>query len=145
MQDQAFEVLIDGYTGSGWGEIPDAPKSGPPLSEGQRDFVRKFGLSEDVYKRSYWSLLRDTEELRRRVRSFGGFVTEILKEIGPELRLREIYLKTTDDHCTLKIETSAGTVRVNVARDEFEDYLDSGANREALRRLVVSRVSGKVA
>jgi hypothetical protein len=145
LQNGGFEVLIDGYTGSSWREFGDAPTSGPDLTGEQKDFARKFGLDEEVYKQHYWSLLRDTEELRKRIRRFGGLVGEVLKSVGPGLQLRAIYFRATEDHCTLKIETPGGAVQLNVSRDYIEDYRDTGANRDSLKRLVISGLSGKVA
>jgi hypothetical protein len=131
-----FEVVVEGGSTSledfhRRKEVPVAEL--PDLTDGERDFARKFGIPEEDYRRSSWATLEGDRRIRSRSEKLGAVVEEDLKALGDDYSLARIIAQPFEERWILVVRTPRGPKRVSIEREFGDDLLDSGHYREALR------------
>ena len=141
VQQRKFEVIVLGQGTSleDWGRSLQAPLSElPELTNEQKAFARKFGITDEQYARSRLSRKYGQERMMTRGASFGAAVEEILAGLGPGYQLKAVIAEMMKERWVLRIQTPKKIVNVAVDRELADDIVDSDTiqDQERLRELL---------
>lgn len=131
-----FEVLVSGYGSSveEWRRAQRAASSElPELSEAQKDVARKFGVTEEEYKRSVLSLRYGEERTRKRAKALGLIIEELLQQIGDAYRLLAVVAEMGKERWVARVQAPAKTVNIAIDRDLGDDIIDSDTVQDRRR------------
>ena len=140
-----FDVVVDGFSGSldEWSKAQKIPASElPPLSDEQREFVRKFGLTEEEWARGQWALSEGEKRLQERTEALGEKVVDVLSGFGPGYGLEQIVAKPAETRWLLRIRTPEGVLKFDVPQDLGDDLVDLDHPR--YRAILKARLSHMV-
>ena len=145
MPEPEFNIFISGTTSStdDWKRALEAPMSElPPLSEEQKDFARRFKVSDEEYARGVLAGKYGESAQRERALKLGDAVVQVLSGLGPQYRLLAVIREAVNFRWVLRIETPIGIRNVQVALDLADDVIDSGVFEvlEQLKQKVVAGV-----
>jgi len=137
-----FRVVVPGLrsTVHDWRRAMDAPASElPDLNPAQKDFAKRFGISEEEYRRSYLAGLYGERRMQQTAEKLGQIVAEILSGLGTNLELLAVKNDFDMDLWIFRVRKIGDTVVDIPVSDELgADLLDSGLPeyRNDLRRLI---------
>ena len=138
-----FQVFVSGFSSSirEWRKALDAPASElPELNADQKEIVRKFGITEEEYRRGHLAGVYGQERLRNRSIALGRTVEEILGGFGKGYQLEAVIAEMFKERWVVRIQTPRKTVNVAVDRELGDDIVDSNTiqDQERLEELLRS-------
>ncbi len=120
-----------------------APKSElPELSAEQKDFAKRFGVSEEDYRRGQAAGQYGNERMRDKGHRLGEQVEQILENLGKNYRLAAVLWEGSRLRWLLRVETPERVVGIPVPFELADDVVDSGIllEIEKLEQIVISGV-----
>lgn len=137
-----FEVYVSGSSTNveEWKRAMAAqPSELPALNEQQKDVARRFGVTEEEYRRSLLAGLYGEKRLWERGRDLGLLVQDVLKGLGPGYQVAAVKSEMIECRWIVRIEASGKIVDLNFSRELVDDALDSHASEEVekVRRRVL--------
>ena len=143
VQQSGFEVFVIGQTTSleDWKRSLHAPSSElPELTEEQKTFARKFGISDEDYARSYLSMSYGQERMRKRGLALGTAIVQILVGLGPGYILQAAIYEATKMRWVARIQAPQGLLNVAIPLELADDIVDSNTvqDQEKLKTLLLS-------
>ncbi len=139
-----FQVVASDYASSvgEWKRALEAPRAElPKLTSQQKEIVRKFGVTDEEYRRGLLAGLYGQERMRTRGQGLGELVEKILEGLGPGHRLVAVVAEMVKDRWVLRIQTPEKVANVSVPRELADDVLDSSVSDE-VEKLRVCVLSG---
>lgn len=110
-----------------------APKSElPKLTKEQRDFIRRFGGSEEEYARSLLAGIYSKERWYQRAEAFRDAVLATLPHLAKGAELRQVTFDVGKRRCALEIShqgREVGCIIPMSTVDDLLDFKDFGARR----------------
>ena len=137
-----FEIVTSDYTSSidEWQRAQRATKEElPALSEEQKHFATKLGLSEEAYARSVLAGRYGANRMHERATALGELVQSIAAKISARWKVQAVIAEMFKGRWVIRMESPAGSAAVAVPRELADDILDSGLTSE------VKRLKGLVA
>jgi hypothetical protein len=137
MQDaHKFEIRVPGFHASvdESKRVKGAPASDlPPISEEEREFARKFGMSDEAYRREKLAGIYGQQRMEARALDLGTQVEEILAALGSEYRLASVTWNSDTLTWRLEIKTPRGEQNVVLSWELVDDSLDFRTKSELQR------------
>jgi len=122
-----IEVVVFGSSTSieEWERASCAPKEELPLlTDEQKEWARKFGLSEESYARSLLAGQYGAERIKARAEEFGKILEKILTRIAPKMKDGLLVFDFGRDICIVRLKKGKREVRVRIPRKLADDVLD---------------------
>lgn len=141
MQDAPrFEIHVPGWQGDDSEQAGRAPASElPSLSEEEREVARRFGISDEAYRREKLAGVYGQQRKEARALDLGKQVEGILADVGQEYRLVSVIWNSDTLTWRLEVETPRGRVNVVLSWELADDALDfrTASELQRLRNMVL--------
>ena len=96
----------------------------PPLTEDEREVARRFGMSDEAYRRGKLAGIFGHQRKEARAVDLGKQAEAILADMGPEYRLATVNWNSDTLTWRLEIETPQGQQNVVLSWELVDDALD---------------------
>lgn len=147
-EEPGFAVIVSGYyscTVDEWRRSRSASRSElPELSAGDKEFARRFGVSEEEYARHRLSGLYGRERIVRRAYELGRVVVEeILSGSGEGFRLLAVKADLSQGPKALRIQTPNWVADVPVPQELADAIVGRGTvqDKASLKDLVLQGIA----
>ncbi|MGA2001485.1 MAG: hypothetical protein ABSG52_15970 [Terriglobales bacterium] len=127
-QGQQFEIHIRSNSSSpeAWRRAMEAPASElQPLTEEQKEIVRRFGITDEEYARGELAVIFGQERLRRRGEELGSLVQDLLRRLSDRYVLESVLYEGANLRWIVRIGSPKGVRNIAVSRELADDVLDS--------------------
>jgi len=121
------EVVVLGSSTSveEWERASRVPKKElPPLTDEQKEWARKVGLSEEAYARSLLAGRYGAERIKARAEVLSTILEDMLKRLAPGVKLGLLVFDLGKDRCIVQLKKGKREVRVSFSEDLAADVLD---------------------
>jgi hypothetical protein len=139
-----FQIVVSDFSSSAeeWKRALSADDSKlPELSEEQKKWAKRFGVTEKEYARGVLAGHYGNERMKKKGRALGEQVEEILEGLGPQYKLIAVLWQGSRLRWLLRIQTPAQVLGVPVSFEMADDVLDSGILEE-IEKLRVTVLTG---
>jgi len=106
------------------------PNELPALNEQQKYVARRFGVTEEDYRRSLLAGLYGEKRLWERGRDLGLLVQDVLAGLGPDYQVAVVKSEMIECRWIVRVKASSKVVDLNFSRELVDDALDSHAPEE---------------
>jgi hypothetical protein len=127
-QGQQFEIHIRSNSSSpeAWRRAMEAPASElQPLTEEQKEIVRRFGITDEEYARGELAVTFGQERLRRRGEELGNLVQDLLRRLSDRYVLESVLYEGANLRWIVRIGSPKGVRNIAVSRELADEVLDS--------------------
>ena len=142
-EEPKFQVFVSGFSSSieEWRRALNAPTSElPELNPEQKEVVRKFGITEEEYRRGHLAGVYGQQRMQRRAIELGKAVEEILDGFAAGYQLKAVIAEMMKERWVVRIQTPKKIVNVAIDRELGDDVIDSNTiqDQERLEELLLS-------
>lgn len=144
VQQYKFEVIVLGQSTSleDWGRSLQAPLSElPELTDEQKAFARKFGITDEQYARSRLSLTYGKERMLKRGAALGKEVEKILREYDHKYQLIALIYEATKLRWVAQVQTDEHLINIAIPIELADDVVDSNTVQDQKRLKTLLRSS----
>lgn len=144
-----FKIIVQGYRTSvnEWDRARRAGKEElPKLTEEQKAFARKVGVSEEDYARKVLAGRYGSERLAAEAERFGRLVQEVLADFKSqqraEIEITDVFYSAFDREFTCHFREGSKEFSCYVSSILVADHLDSGdvKLKERIKHLVTGKI-----
>ena len=96
-----------------------------PLTEEQKEIVRRFGITDEEYARGELAVTVGQERLRRRGEELGNLVQDLLRRLSDRYVLESVLYEGANLRWIVRIQGPRGDRNIAVSRELADDVLDS--------------------
>lgn len=121
------EVVVLGSSTSieEWERASRVPKDELPLlTDEQKEWARKVGLSEEAYTRSLLAGRYGAERIKARAEELSKILEDMLKRLALSVKLGLLVFDLGKDRCIVQLKKGKREVRVSFSEDLADDVLD---------------------
>ena len=144
MAGNDFQIVVSDFSSSAeeWKRaLSEEDSKLPQLSEEQKKWAKRFGVTEKEYARGVLAGQYGNERMRKKARALGEQVEEILEGLGTEYKLVAVLWQGSRLRWLLRIQTPTQIFGVPVSFEMADDVLDS-AILEEIENLRVAVLTG---
>ena len=144
VEQRKFEVFVSDFSTSveEWRRAMNAPSSElPELNAEQKEVVRRFGITEEEYKRGHLAGIYGQRRMRLRAVELGRAVQEILDGLGAGYQLKAVIAEMMKERWVARIQAPQKIVNVAIERELGDDIVDSNTIQDQDRLMELLRSS----
>jgi hypothetical protein len=130
---QEFEVYVSGSSTNveEWRKAMAAQLSElPVLNEQQKDVARRFGVSEEEYRRGLLAGLYGEKRLWERGRDLGLLAQDVLGGLGTDYRVVAVQSRMIECRWIVRVKGPDKVVNLSFSRELVDDALDSHSTEQ---------------